>query len=66
LPIAGQYSGDLPRGLLATQDRHRPQGALATFRNLAINTFRLNGRANIAHARRDLLNRDDAFAAYGI
>jgi predicted transposase YbfD/YdcC len=40
--------------------------ALATFRNLAINTFRLNGRANIAHARRDLFNRHDTFAAYGI
>jgi predicted transposase YbfD/YdcC len=39
---------------------------LATFRNLAISTFRLAGRANIAHARRDLLNHDDVFAAYGI
>ncbi|WP_366932788.1 transposase [Pseudonocardia sp.] len=27
--------------------------ALAGFRNLTINTFRLAGRANIAHARRD-------------
>lgn len=40
--------------------------ALATFRNLAINTFRLAGRTNIAHARRDLLNYDDAFAVYAI
>jgi predicted transposase YbfD/YdcC len=40
--------------------------ALASFRNLAINTFRLAGRANTAHARRDLLNHDDAFAAFGI
>jgi len=40
--------------------------ALASFRNLAINTFRLAGRANIAHARRDLLNHDDAFTALGI
>jgi predicted transposase YbfD/YdcC len=40
--------------------------ALASFRNLAINTFRLAGRANIAHARRDLLDHDDAFAALGI
>jgi predicted transposase YbfD/YdcC len=40
--------------------------ALASFRNLGINTFRLDGRANIAHARRDLLNHDDAFAVYGI
>ncbi|HZN17083.1 MAG TPA: ISAs1 family transposase [Micromonosporaceae bacterium] len=40
--------------------------ALATFRNLSISAFRLAGRANIAHARRDLLNHDDAFAVYGI
>jgi len=40
--------------------------ALATLRNLAIGTFRLAGRANIAHARRDLLAHDDAFAVYGI
>jgi predicted transposase YbfD/YdcC len=40
--------------------------ALASFRNLAINTFRLAGRANIAHARRDLLDHNDAFAALGI
>jgi hypothetical protein len=40
--------------------------ALASFRNLGINTFRLDGRANIAHARRDLLHHDDAFAVYGI
>ena len=31
---------------------------LATIRNLAISTFRLAGRANIAHARRDLLHHD--------
>jgi predicted transposase YbfD/YdcC len=40
--------------------------ALATFRNLALNTFRLAGRANIAHARRDLHDRTDTFVAYGI
>jgi predicted transposase YbfD/YdcC len=40
--------------------------ALASFRNLGISTFRLAGRANIAHARRDLLNHHDAFAVYGI
>jgi predicted transposase YbfD/YdcC len=40
--------------------------ALAGFRNLGISTFRLGGRANIAHARRDLLHHDDAFAVYGI
>jgi predicted transposase YbfD/YdcC len=40
--------------------------ALAGFRNLGISTFRLAGRANIAHARRDLLNHNDAFAVYGI
>ena len=40
--------------------------AMATFRNLAISTIRLAGRANIAHARRDLLNHNDAFAVYGI
>jgi predicted transposase YbfD/YdcC len=40
--------------------------ALASFRNLAINTFRLAGRANIAHTRRDLHNHDDAFTVTGI
>ena len=40
--------------------------AMATLRNLAISTFRLAGRANIAHARRDLLNHNDAFAVYHI
>jgi len=40
--------------------------ALATFPNLAINTIRLAGRANIAHSRRDLHHRDDVFTAFGI
>jgi DDE_Tnp_1-associated/Transposase DDE domain len=40
--------------------------AMATFRNLAISTIRLAGRANIAHARRDLRNHDDAFAVFNI
>ncbi|MFF0371889.1 hypothetical protein [Micromonospora sp. NPDC005087] len=40
--------------------------ALASFRNRTLNTFRLAGRANIAHARRDLHDRTDAFAVYGI
>jgi hypothetical protein len=40
--------------------------ALATFRNLALNACRLNARANIAHTRRDLHDRADAFAVYGI
>ncbi|MEU3164299.1 hypothetical protein [Streptosporangium sp. NPDC006930] len=40
--------------------------ALAGFRNLAISTMRLADRANIAHARRDLLDRDAAFAVYNI
>ncbi len=40
--------------------------AVASFRNLALNTFRLAGRANIAHARRDLHDRTDTFAVYGI
>jgi len=39
---------------------------LASFRNLTLNTFRLAGRANIAHARRDLHDRADTFAVYGI
>ncbi|MFV2085273.1 ISAs1 family transposase [Micromonospora sp. LOL_021] len=39
---------------------------LAAMRNLTLNTFRLAGRANIAHARRDLHDRTDAFAVYGI
>jgi predicted transposase YbfD/YdcC len=40
--------------------------ALASFRNLTLNTYRLAGRANIAHARRDLHDRAEAFAVYGI
>ena len=40
--------------------------ALATLRNLTISTYRLAGRANIAHARRELRNHADAFAVYGI
>jgi len=40
--------------------------ALATFRNLAVSAFRLAGRANIAHARRDLHDRDDAFNVFRI
>jgi predicted transposase YbfD/YdcC len=40
--------------------------ALATFRNLAISTLRLAGRANIAHARRDLHDRNDAFNTFRI
>jgi predicted transposase YbfD/YdcC len=39
---------------------------IAAFRNLGLNTFRLAGRANIAHARRDLYDRADNFAVYGI
>jgi predicted transposase YbfD/YdcC len=39
---------------------------IATFRNLAINTIRFAGRANIAHARRDLHDRTNAFAVYSI
>jgi DDE_Tnp_1-associated/Transposase DDE domain len=40
--------------------------ALAAFRNLAISALRLAGRSNIAHARRDLHDHNDAFAALGI
>jgi predicted transposase YbfD/YdcC len=40
--------------------------AMATFRNLAVSTIRFAGRANIAHTRRDLHNRADVFAVYGI
>ncbi|WP_329428028.1 ISAs1 family transposase [Streptosporangium sp. NBC_01495] len=40
--------------------------ALAGFRNLAISTARLADRANIAHARRDLLDHHDAFAVHNI
>jgi predicted transposase YbfD/YdcC len=40
--------------------------ALATFRNLAISAFRLAGRDNIAHARRDLHDRADVFNAFQI
>lgn len=38
----------------------------AIFRNLAINTIRFAGRANIAHTRRDLHDRTDVFAVYSI
>jgi len=34
--------------------------------NLTINTFRLAGRTNIAHARRDLHDHDTVFAVFGI
>jgi len=40
--------------------------ALAAFRNLAISAFRLAGRANVAHARRDLHDRNDAFNTFRI
>jgi predicted transposase YbfD/YdcC len=40
--------------------------AMATFRNLAVSTIRFAGRANIAHARRDLHDRTDVFAVYRI
>ena len=39
---------------------------MASFRNLSLNTFRLAGRANIAHARRDLHDRNDVFTVYNI
>ncbi|MGN9914659.1 hypothetical protein ACTMTJ_44725 [Phytohabitans sp. LJ34] len=38
--------------------------ALASFRNLTIKTYRLAGRANIAHARRDLHDRADTFSLH--
>jgi len=40
--------------------------AIANCRNLSLNTCRLAGRANIAYARRDLHDRRDVFAVYGI
>ncbi|MEU4234599.1 ISAs1 family transposase [Nonomuraea sp. NPDC026600] len=39
---------------------------LASFRNLVISTMRLADHANIAHARRDLLDHNAAFAVYNI
>jgi predicted transposase YbfD/YdcC len=39
---------------------------VAAMRNLALNTFRLAGRANMAYARRDMQDRANAFTAYGI
>jgi hypothetical protein len=53
------------RRQLPTTHRHHPR-ALAAFRNLVISAFRLAGRANIAHARRDLHDRNDAFNTFGI
>ncbi|WP_285561396.1 hypothetical protein [Actinoplanes regularis] len=35
-------------------------------RNLTLDTFRIAGRADIAHAPRDLHDRVDAFAVHGI
>jgi hypothetical protein len=57
-----------PSGFRVRKTRGGPTGTAprATFRNLALNTFRLAGRANIAHARRDLHDRNDTFAVYGI
>lgn len=40
--------------------------ALASFRNLTLNTYRVAGRANIAHARRELHDHADTFAVYRI
>jgi hypothetical protein len=40
--------------------------ALAAIRNLAISALRLAGRANIAHARRDLHDHNDAFTVLAI
>lgn len=40
--------------------------AMATMRNLAIGAIRIAGRANIAHARRDLHDQHDAFAVFGL
>ena len=40
--------------------------ALAALRNLTVSALRLAGRANIAHARRDLHDHNDAFTALGI
>ncbi|MER5916091.1 hypothetical protein ABT124_38185 [Streptomyces sp. NPDC001982] len=57
------------RHRLGPQGRHRSTGtaprALAGFRNLAISTIRQTGRANIAHARRDLHDHNDALTVYG-
>jgi predicted transposase YbfD/YdcC len=39
---------------------------MAAMRNLVLNTFRLAGRANMAYARRDMQDRANTFAAYGI
>jgi hypothetical protein len=39
---------------------------LAAFRNLALSTIRFAGRANIAHTRRELHDRSDAFTVYSI
>ncbi|MGW2083308.1 hypothetical protein ACWCOW_41765 [Streptomyces sp. NPDC001939] len=48
------------------EDTSQVRVPLASFRNLCISTFRLAGRANIAHARRDLLVHGDAFAVFAI
>jgi hypothetical protein len=59
----GKPSGK--REQLAWIARPAPR-ALASFCNLNINTYRMAGRANIAHARRELHDRTDAFAVYSM
>lgn len=39
---------------------------MAAIRNLALNTFRLAGRANMAYARRDMQDRANTFTTYSI
>jgi hypothetical protein len=55
------------RGRLPTTHRPRaPAPRPGDLTNLTISAFRLAGRANIAHARSDLHNRDDAFSTFQI
>ncbi|MEU6324624.1 hypothetical protein [Streptomyces sp. NPDC047009] len=66
-PVQDRSVGEVVERADVAADGDAPVArALASFRNLGISTFRLAGRANIAHARRDLLNHNDAFAVYGI
>lgn len=71
-----QVSSGLVTRLAQVPDLRDPRGQrhrrrvilvlLATFRNLSISTIRFAAGANIAHARRGLHDRADAFAVYGV
>ncbi|GAA2532006.1 ISAs1 family transposase [Pilimelia columellifera] len=64
-PSALDTRRDLPRGPLPAQNRHRPTSP-GQLPQPGPQNLPPRGRANIAHARRDLHDRTDTFAVYGI